>query len=150
MLGLQDAFTADELKMPFVIVKMVPDPNDPLMRELIMRQGIGAEATLFPPSLQPLAIAPPQGAAGRDLPDLPDPCAPETKTPPQQTTTAPPPPETTSPRAELIARINALYLKKIKGGKRDPSKPALETYDEATLKQIETHMQGMPDAVPDI
>lgn len=130
LLGLQDNFTRDELKKPFVILRLVPDPSDPVMRELVMRRGLGARDALFPAALPAAEIPQITPATPLEVPE-----------PPQIT----PPP--VSERDLQIQRINALYQSKL-NTTRDPGKPALATLTDEQLAAIEKYMLGLPDYTP--
>ena len=136
--------------MPFVVMKMVPDPSDPIMRELIMRQGIGAEMMLFPQAETPKAlnVATVEGAAGLELAEPPGAPAAAPSIP---VTATPTPEPQVDPKISCIARITELYKTKVAGGVRDPKKPALSTLSDEQLAAIENHMKGLPDyKQPDI
>jgi hypothetical protein len=154
ILGLQDAFTEDEIKLPFVVLKMVPDPSDPIMRQLIMRQGIGAETMLFPQSETPKAlnVATMEGASGLELSEPPGTTITDPTTVAATPVTANPLPQDplppSDPKQAIIDRITALYRIKIATGVRDPKKPLLKDLSDEQLAAMEAHMKSLPDYRP--
>ena len=53
-LGLQQKYTVDDLKKPFVVLRtvFVPDMKDPMQRRLVAERGMGCAAALYPNARQ--------------------------------------------------------------------------------------------------
>jgi len=49
---LKNTYTADELQTPFVVLKLIfqPDPNHPIDRNFMLQNSVGAVASLYPPA----------------------------------------------------------------------------------------------------
>ncbi len=146
LLGLQATFTRKELTdKPFVILKLNPaqDMNDPIVRKLTIMQQFNISSELYDQVAGQLS--------GPVIPEVPVIDVTPTDTP------AEPKPtkeelirevaENLTPaerRQLLVAFVEALYKKKVKGG-RNTSKPPLDSLKDSELEKIAELLAVKPD-----
>ncbi len=151
LLGIQSSFKPEELQKPFVVLKIVPDMNDPEVRRMVQAKMLHLEKYLFqaehpreiPPELPPAS----PGASGLELPEPP---AGQTKSLPAASN----PPIDIKPeplsntleqiRAEKIKAVQDCYYTKTTEGKRDPNKRPLESLPDNELDEILKLFKDMP------
>lgn len=145
LLGLNASYSPEDLKKPFVILKLALDPNDDRVARMLQEDEAGIRNAVFGQSdpqeddLSDIPAVP--GTEGLGIPPVPgDPA------PPQGTIV-----DVTAEhvnemdRQDKINRINELYYLKVQAGKRDPSKPALTALADNALDDIIKMLEPRPD-----
>jgi hypothetical protein len=135
LLNLQSTFTAQDLRKPFVIMRLVDAPldaSDPLIKKLIIMKQLNISSEMYESAAQDLAtqktlpepinISP---QPGYDLPNN------ENKMEQEE-------------RTALVAEVFNLYQRKVKGG-RDPKKVPLPALNTNELNQIKDMLEKLPD-----
>lgn len=145
LLGLPQSFRPAELQKPFMVLKIVPDMNDPEVKRMVQAKMMHLEKYLFVPqepveTEKPLAIAPPRGAEGLALQPPPGSSQGVIDITAQQGED-----EALIKRAEQIKKILGYYETKTIDGKRDASKPPLEALSNDELNAIEEAFKQRPD-----
>jgi hypothetical protein len=142
LLGLKQSYRPDELKKPFLVMKIVPDMADPEVRKMVQAQMLGMEKYLFAPQAAP-QLEEANTSATNDLqlgdvpgdkklgPGEPGPIIDVESKEVKETASNP----AAEARAKKIVDIEKLYFIKTQAGKRDPGKlPLKELTDEALDK----------------
>jgi hypothetical protein len=152
LLGIASSFSPEELKKPFLVMKIVPDMNDPEVKRMVQAQMLGLEKHLFAsrpdPEPSPGVVTP--GTTGLDLPEPPESKQLSPGTPPPPPIDIIPEPQTPEKapeqiRVEKIQEISLYYETKTIDGKRDPSKPKLEELTDDQLDRIIAEFKKRPD-----
>lgn len=128
LLGLQSTFTAEELKKPFVIMKLVDAPldtSDPLIRKLLVMKQLKISAEVYE-------------SAAHDLDTI------KQLSPPKEEPKLIPAETTETLKANLISRIEDLYRRKVRGG-RSSDKVPLTSLEVKQLVMIEDFLNNKPD-----
>jgi hypothetical protein len=136
LLNLQATFTRDELKKPFVIMRLVDaplDPNDPLIRKLLIMKQLKITSEMFDSAVAGIPTP-------LEIPEAPVPAV---------LPSAPEPPNDPGRRAieahvALIAEVEELYAKKVRGG-RSANKPPLSDLTMDELNQLKSLLLTKPD-----
>jgi hypothetical protein len=135
LLGVKDSYRPEELKKPFLAMKIIPDMSNPEVRRMVQAQMLGLEKYLFPgnqeeaPALPPAdGYEVPSGTKGLEIPD-----------PPGSTGTGPvidvkPEPEIDEARRKKIERIEELYY--MTGLVRDTKKKPVNELPDAELDDL--------------
>jgi hypothetical protein len=144
LFGLQQSYKPDELKKPFVVLKLAPDMEDPEVRRLVQAQQLGLESFLFQPQEPHESPVPvlASGTSGLELPEPPGKAdsnsAPVIDIQPEDVLQE-------TPREKCIKRIEALYYTKTQTGVRDPGKPKLMELDNNSLDALCKLLESKPD-----
>ncbi len=150
LLGLKQSYKPAELKKPFLVMKIVPDMNDPEVKRMVQAQMLGMEKFLFAPQANPEQEALPAGTDGLELPPVPG-TANQTGSGPvidiqaENVKTEPSGPTPEEIRKKKIERIEGLYYTKTHDGVRDPKKAPLSELSNDALDQIESILSEKPD-----
>jgi hypothetical protein len=149
LLGLLSSYHIDELKKPFVTLKLAPDMEDKVNQMIGRAQLMGMEELMFPKGSG-------AGFAGDPADTIPDEltallndegvydATPGTSAPPPDNN----PPPNTQPdneRPNKIKKIKDFYYMKTKDGSRDPAKPPLEDLTDAQLEEIIIQFEKLPN-----
>lgn len=136
LLNLQATFTRDELKKPFVIMRLVDaplDPTDPLIRKLLIMKQLKITSEMFDSAVASIPtpmeiLAAPTPAA---LPPAPEPI----NDPGRRAIEA---------HVELIKEVEELYAKKVRGG-RSADKKSLSDLTVDELTQLKNLLSAKAD-----
>ena len=153
MLGISHYYSPEELKKPFMILRVIPDMRDPEVARMVKAKMLGLERFLFPdnqhatPALPGVAqsgthgleLAEPPGGGQRQLSD-----GSSTGTGPTIDVEA----TIQDDRARKIAEIEELYYTKTKEGMRDRNKPALTTLRDEELDAIIAYLHSAAQVRP--
>lgn len=131
LLGLQGTYTPDELKgKPFVILKLNPvrDMNDPLIRKLTIMEQFNISSELYDQAVQKVVAVPEEPTVVNVTPEpVNDPAK-----------------RAIDEHAALIARVEDLYKKKVRGG-RGANKAPLSSLSHSELLKLEELLWPRPD-----
>lgn len=138
LLNLQATFTQAELRKPFVIMRLVDaplDPNDPLVRKLLMMKQLNITSEMFDSAVAslPTPMEIPVIEAGK--PEIGAGPIPYAVTDDRAAL---------DNRAGLVARVQDLYNRKVRGG-RSSKKPPLTELTRDELEKLEEVLSEKPD-----
>lgn len=127
LLNLQSTFTKDELKKPFVIMRLVDaplDPTNPLIKKLLIMKQLNISAEMYETAAQEFAVQ---------------------TNPAQGVIDVTPEPEANKPTDPvLVSEVESLYKYKIKGG-RAANKVSLDKLSNEELNKLKEILNEMPD-----
>ena len=129
LLNLQSTFTKDELKKPFVIMRLVDaplDPTNPLIKKLLIMKQLNISAEMYETAAQEFSPEV-QIAPGMNVIDV-----------------TPPPEEIKPADPILVSEAEHLYKYKIKGG-RSAEKVPLDKLSNEELSKLKEILNEMPD-----
>lgn len=147
ILGVKHSYSLKELEKPFVVVKLVPDENDPRNQEILRASMLGVEELLYPKRHVEAheQEARPPGELPKELDTLLADDGSYGVPVDDTATTAPATEEPKSERPEKIKKIKDYYYLKTKDGHRDPSRTPLEDLDDSQLDAIIQEFEKLPN-----
>jgi len=147
LLNLQGTFSQAELKKPFVIMRLVDaplNPNDPLVKKLLVMKQLKITSEMYDSALSslPTPVEAPVLLPEPERPQIPGPL--NEKKLPAATDEELKNATEQAVKAELIKDVEALYRRKVRGG-RDANKPSLDSLTTDELAKIKQLLEPFPD-----
>lgn len=144
--GLQHAYSKEELERPFVVMTMTTHPpeDNPFVQQLAAAQSFGSERALYDAWAAKARVEPGELPAQPDAPMI------ESGEPPPELGGPPATPEEDLKRKAMVQRIGLLYVQKTgkTRAQMSPGKPPLGELSDEQLEKLREWLEAKPDYVP--